>query len=95
MLIPISTADDLRIAPYRVLKDRDLDRGAGRFIIEGVIALEQLIRAGRFAIDSVFLSEKRVEALAPLLAQLPHTPVYTWPLYTSAPADDRTGVDLR
>jgi tRNA G18 (ribose-2'-O)-methylase SpoU len=79
VLIPVSTADDLRIAPYRVLKDRDLDRGAGRFIIEGVIALEQLIRAGRFAIDSVFLSEKRVEALAPLLAQLPHTPVYTAP----------------
>jgi tRNA G18 (ribose-2'-O)-methylase SpoU len=79
VLIPVSTADDLRIAPYRVLKDRDLDRGAGRFIIEGVIALEQLIRAGRFAIDSVFLSEKRVDALAPLLAQLPHTPVYTAP----------------
>ncbi len=45
MLIPIASADDPRIAPYRVLKDRDLDRGAGRFIVEGTIALEQLIRA--------------------------------------------------
>ena len=79
MLVPIASADDPRIAPYRVLKDRDLDRGAGRFIVEGTIALEQLIRAGRFAIDSVFLSEKRTDALASLLAQLPNTPIYTAP----------------
>jgi len=79
VLIPIASADDLRIAPYRVLKDRELDRGTGRFVVEGVIALEQLIRAGRFAIDSVFLSEKRTGVLAPLLAQLPHIPIYTAP----------------
>lgn len=79
MLIPIASADDPRVAPYRVLKDRDLDRGEGRFIVEGTIALEQLIRAGRFPVDSVFLSEKRVEALAPLLAQLPDTPIYAAP----------------
>ena len=79
MLIPIASADDPRIAPYRVLKDRDLDRGAGCFIVEGTIALEQLIRAGRFPVDSAFLSEKRTEALAPLLAQLPGIPVYTAP----------------
>lgn len=80
MLVPIASADDPRIAPYRVLKDRDLDRGAGRFIVEGTIALEQLIRAGRFAIDSVFLSEKRADALARLLERLAlATPVYTAP----------------
>jgi len=78
VLIPISSADDPRIAPYRALKDRDLDRGG--FIVEGTIALEQLIRAGRFPIDSLFLSEKRAEALAPLIEQLPpEAPVYTAP----------------
>jgi tRNA G18 (ribose-2'-O)-methylase SpoU len=79
VLVPIASPDDPRIAPYRVLRDRDLDRGAGRFIVEGTIALEQLICAGRFPIDSVFLSEKRVEALAPLLAQVTNTPIYTAP----------------
>ncbi len=80
MLIPIASADDPRIAPYRALKDRDLDRGAGRFIVEGTIALEQLIRTGRFPIDSLFLSEKRTDALAHLLQQVsPVTPVYTAP----------------
>lgn len=76
VLIPIASSDDPRIAPYRMLKDRDLDRGAGRFIVEGTIALEQLIRAGRFPIESGFLSDKRTGALAPLLAEIPDTPIY-------------------
>jgi tRNA G18 (ribose-2'-O)-methylase SpoU len=80
VLIPIASTDDPRLAPYRVLKDRDLDRGAGRFIVEGTIALERLIQSGRFGIDSVFISEKRTTALALLLAQLcPDIPVYTAP----------------
>jgi tRNA G18 (ribose-2'-O)-methylase SpoU len=80
VLIPIASADDPRISPYRALKDRDLDRGSGCFIVEGTIALEQLIRAGRFPVESVFLSEKRTGTLAPLLDQLkPDIPVYTAP----------------
>jgi tRNA G18 (ribose-2'-O)-methylase SpoU len=77
VLIRIASADDPRIAPYRVLKDRDLDRGAGRFIVEGTIALERLIHDARFPVDSLFLSDKRTEKLAPLIARLdPATPVF-------------------
>src|SRR5207248_3296333 len=47
------------------------------FIAEGVVVLEKLIRAGRHPLSSVLVAEKRVEALAPLLAELPaDVPVY-------------------
>ena len=80
MIIPIATADDPRIAPYRVLKDRELDRGHGRFIVEGTIALEKLIRTRRFPIDSLFLCDKRTATLDALIADLdPSIPVYVAP----------------
>jgi tRNA G18 (ribose-2'-O)-methylase SpoU len=59
------------------LRDRDLARRDNLFVIEGHIALERAILAGRFALHSVLLLDARREALSPALAQLsPTIPVY-------------------
>ena len=76
-LIPIDDPDDPRLADYRQVRERDLVGRAGGFIAEGVVVLEKLIRAGRHPLRSVLVAEKRVEALAPLLAGLaPNVAVY-------------------
>lgn len=79
MITPVASPDDPRIAPYRAVRDRDLIR-ADRFIVEGAIALERLITASRFPVESLFLAENRPAALASRLAQLPAgIPIYTAP----------------
>jgi tRNA G18 (ribose-2'-O)-methylase SpoU len=76
-LIPIADPDDPRLADYRQVRERDLVGRQGGFIAEGVVVLEKLIRAGRHPLRSVLVAEKRLEALAPLLAGLAaDVPVY-------------------
>lgn len=76
--IPISDNEDPRLAPYLSIRERDLTRGHGaRFIVEGKVTLEALIRRSRFGIESLFLTESRLEPLAELLRDLaPDVPVY-------------------
>lgn len=76
MPIDITDPADPRIAAYRDIKDRDLGRHS-RFIVEGTIALEKLIRASRFAPHSLLIAEGRRAPLAPLLEYLaPTIPIY-------------------
>jgi tRNA G18 (ribose-2'-O)-methylase SpoU len=70
-VIRIADPEDSRLADYRQVRERDLVGRGGGFIAEGVVVLEKLVRAGRHPIRSVLVAEKRVEALAPLLAELP------------------------
>jgi len=80
MIIPLTSADDPRLAPYRAVKERDLARASGTFIVEGKVTLGRLVEASRFAIESVFLAENRIEPLTPMLAKLdPGVPVYMAP----------------
>jgi len=78
-LIPLTSPNDPRISPYRVIKERDLVGRGGRFIVEGRTVLDVALSVrSRFPLESLLLSESRVEALAPLLAQAPDDlPVYT------------------
>lgn len=79
VIIHLASADDPRIAAYRAVRDRDLIR-ADRFIVEGAIALERLLTASRFPVDSLLLAGNRIDPLAPLLAKLPaEIPVYVTP----------------
>jgi tRNA G18 (ribose-2'-O)-methylase SpoU len=77
--------DDPRVAPYRSLKERELRtlaeaRERGWFVAEGKLVFERLL-ASRFRVASVFVDEKRVDEVRPLLALLPEgTPVYTAPI---------------
>jgi hypothetical protein len=71
MIIPLTSADDPRLAPYRGVKERDLLRNAQRFIVEGKVTLTRLVEASRFPVESVFLAENRVGPLTALLLDPP------------------------
>ncbi len=80
MLIPISSLDDSRIAPYRDVKDRDLHRRDNLFIVEGKVTVTRLIERSRFPIRSLFLADTRIDPMQQALARLdPAIPVYTAP----------------
>ncbi|HSI32021.1 MAG TPA: RNA methyltransferase [Tepidisphaeraceae bacterium] len=75
-LIPITSLDDPRVAPYRNLKDRDLAREGGRFLAEGHLVVHRLL-ASSFETESVFLADTRVADNLPLIPA--HVPVYVAP----------------
>lgn len=79
--VPVTDADDLRLAPYTSIRERDLTgRADGRFIVEGKVTLDILVSRSRFAIESVFIGESRVRPLAEMLGRVPEdVPVYVAP----------------
>ncbi|MBS0362408.1 MAG: RNA methyltransferase, partial [Proteobacteria bacterium] len=73
----IDDPDDPRLADYRQVRERDLVGRDGRFIAEGVVVLEKLVRAGRHPLRSVLVAEQRLGALGERLGELPaDLPVY-------------------
>jgi tRNA G18 (ribose-2'-O)-methylase SpoU len=92
MIVSIDIPGDPRLAPYMNVKERDLSRSDGRFIVEGKVTLGRLVAASRFPVESVFLADSRLEPLAPILAELdPAIPVYAAP---QAVMDQVTGFHL-
>lgn len=72
----VSTLDDPRVALYRNLKDKVLDRSGRYFLAEGEHVVRRLLESD-FPVESVFLSEKRAGEMAP---QVPEgIPVYVAP----------------
>src|SRR5439155_23450751 len=72
MLVPVSTIDDPRLAPYRELNQRNLTRQSGLFIAEGEKVVERLIES-RFLAASILAEpdyaakyEPRVPANVPI-----------------------------
>ncbi|MDB5590193.1 RNA methyltransferase [Enterovirga sp.] len=54
--IPIDDADDPRIAPFRAVRDRDLARQDGRFVVEGEVAVRLLLsRGARFPAEALLV----------------------------------------
>ncbi|WP_225907839.1 TrmH family RNA methyltransferase [Hyphomonas sediminis] len=80
-ITPISDPADPRVDAYTSIRERDLTNGhGGRFIAEGKVTLEILLRRGRFEVESLFLCETRLEPLAGMLALVPEgVPVYVAP----------------
>ncbi|MBA4226015.1 MAG: RNA methyltransferase [Hyphomonas sp.] len=76
--IRIERPDDPRVEAYVSIRERDLTGGhGGRFIVEGKVTLETLLRRGRFEVESLFLCETRLGPLRDLLAEVPEgVPVY-------------------
>ena len=66
-LIEIHTLDDPRILPYTRLKERDLSREGGRFIVEGHLVVQRLLSSS-FCVESLLVARER------LVAMLPHIP---------------------
>jgi tRNA G18 (ribose-2'-O)-methylase SpoU len=75
-LYRVETLDDPRLWPYRNLKDRELARHGQLFIAEGEHLLRRLL-ASDFPVESVFVAERRVAEIAPLVPE--PTPVYAGP----------------
>lgn len=72
-LHPIASLDDPRVAPYRNLKDKQLERQGKLFIAEGEHLVRRLL-ASDFEVVSVLLAQRRVDEIAPTVP--PHVPVY-------------------
>jgi tRNA G18 (ribose-2'-O)-methylase SpoU len=74
---PVADAADPRLEPYRDIRERDLARRDGLFVLEGEVVLRLAAREGRFAIASVLVTANRLGPLEDVLEQLPATtPVY-------------------
>ncbi len=71
--VPITDFADARVDAYRNLKDRELAAGGGLFLAEGEFLVRRLL-ASDFPVESVLLSDRRVEEFIPLLR--PGVPVY-------------------
>ena len=80
MTIPIAIDDPLdpRIAAYRDIRERDLIGRAGLFIAEGEVVVRVLFERSIHPPLSLLVAEKRVAALAGLIAGLPDdVPVFS------------------
>lgn len=76
--ISIYDPDDPRIAGFRHIRERDLTGREGLFVAEGEVVLRVLASAAsRCRPRAILLAQKRVEALADVIAILPaDVPVY-------------------
>lgn len=78
--IRIDDQDDLRLAPYRDIRERDLVGRQDRFIAEGKVVLNVLLAARRFEAESVLVLESRLAGLDDVLRQARgEVPVYVAP----------------
>lgn len=74
---PISDRDDPRIAPYVSVREHDLVRRDGLFVAEGDVVVRVLVASRTYAIQSVLVSESRVEGLGRVIADIdPGVPIY-------------------
>lgn len=79
-LISIERADDVVLAPYTQMRERDLVGREGLFIVEGEVTLRVLLARSPMRVRSVLLEERRARALGDVLESLPaDTPVYVVP----------------
>ncbi|MEO1407043.1 MAG: RNA methyltransferase, partial [Pseudomonadota bacterium] len=77
-IIHVTDIEDPRLAPFTSIREKDLTNAhGGRFIVEGKVTLDALIRKSRFEIESLFLTQSRLEPLSELLRDVDdRTPVY-------------------
>src|SRR2546429_5354421 len=78
-IIHILSLDDPRVALYRNLKDRELDRSGKFFIAEGEYIVRRLLESD-FPVESVLLADRRADQIAPLVPD-------QIPVYVTAPAE--------
>ena len=71
-LVPIAGKGDPRLEAYLGLRDRDLARGDGLFVAEGEVVVRVLAspRQTRFRVRSLLVEQRRVEAIADVIASL-------------------------
>ncbi|MCH4541726.1 RNA methyltransferase [Ochrobactrum sp. POC9] len=77
----IDDPDDIRLSPYRSIREKDLVGRQQRFIAEGKVVLNVLFSSSaRFETESLLVLENRLAGLSEQLNQLPPgVPVYSVP----------------
>ncbi|MDX8530316.1 RNA methyltransferase [Mesorhizobium sp. VK25A] len=76
-LIPIDDPQDLRVAAYLDIRERDLVGRHGRFVAEGKVVLDLLLSTGRFTAESALILENRLTGVQGILRKAPPDfPVY-------------------
>ena len=75
-IVRIDSFDDPRVAHYRNLKDRELDRRGRLFIAEGEHLVRRLL-ASDFQVESVLLAQRRAAEIATIVPA--NVPVYVVP----------------
>lgn len=77
----IDDPDDIRLSPYRSIREKDLVGRQQRFIAEGKVVLNVLFSSSsRFETESLLVLENRLAGLGEQLGQLPpDVPVYSVP----------------
>ncbi len=75
--LPVADPDDPRLEPYRAIRERDLVGREGRFVVEGEVVLRLMLTRGRFRLESVLLSRRRLTGSPDLAADVPaDVPLY-------------------
>jgi len=67
---PIDSLDDPRLDDFRNVRDPDLRRERGLFVVEGRKNVEALVRFGRFETKAVLVTRAALDALAPVWSRL-------------------------
>lgn len=77
-IIHVCDIEDPRLAPYTSIREKDLTKGhGGKFIVEGKVTLATLVQRSSFEIESLFLTESRIQPLSDLIEDLPgHVPIF-------------------
>ena len=77
-IISINDPDDVRIRPFRDIRERDLTGREGLFVAEGTVVLRVLASAAsRCGVEGVLIDSKRLEAHADILERFdPAVPIY-------------------
>lgn len=89
--IVLNDPADSRLNPYRDIRERDLVGRQNRFIAEGKVVLDVLVRSPRFETESILLLEKRLPLMRDTIAARPDIPVY---LTDSAIMDSVAGFEV-
>jgi tRNA G18 (ribose-2'-O)-methylase SpoU len=69
----VHAIEDPLLRPYRHLKDREVARDGGRFIVESETVVRRLL-ASRIPVESVLVAERKREVMEPLVSA--GTPIY-------------------
>ena len=70
-MIRIDDPADPRVAPYLMIRERDLVGRRDRFVAEGEVVLRVLLASPRFAVESLLLAERRAKLLESLSVKVP------------------------
>ncbi len=66
-IVPITDIEDARVAPYRNVRDADLQGRDELFMAEGRLVVSLLLRDARYAAESVLVTEHALGAIRPAL----------------------------